>query len=397
MDPVLVLNSGSSSVKFAMYEANTLLLHGELDRIGNAPVFAGTDAEGSHLQGPDLTRNPPRDPGAAALLLLPWLVKVAGRTPAVVGHRIVHGGAHRTAPERATPALLEELAALAPLAPLHQPHNLAPVQALLEQQPDLPQVLCFDTAFHRTQDPLAERFALPAALHDAGIRRYGFHGLSYESIAAALPAVAGRGLASGRVVAAHLGNGASLCAMRGGRSVATTMGFTALDGLPMGTRCGALDPGVVLYLIQERGMSPAEVERLLYYESGLKGVSGVSSDVRDLLASNLPSARLALDLYAHRIRRGIAEMAATLQGLDAVVFTGGVGRHQAPVRAAVCEGLAWLALELDPDANARHAARISTSSSKIAVFVVPDDESSIIAAAAYDLTCDTRGFGERRR
>jgi len=382
--PVLVLNAGSSSVKFALYENGGPVLAGEVDRIGLAPTFAASDAGGQHLPGPDLTRDPPADPGEAALRLLPWLTKTMGGPPAAVGHRVVHGGASRHAPERATAALLEELAALTPLAPLHQPHNLAPVRALMKGQPDLPQILCFDTAFHRTQDPLAERFALPIALHEAGIKRYGFHGLSYDSIARGLPGIAGPELGASRVVAAHLGNGASLCAMRAGRSVASSMGFTALDGLMMGSRCGTLDAGVVLHLIRERGMTPDAVERLLYAESGLKGVSGLSSDVRDLLASDAPAAHVALDLYAHRIRRGIAEMAAVLEGLDAVVFTGGVGRHQAPVRAAVCGGLGWLGLELDPNANDRHGPRISAPGSRIAAFVVPDDENGVIAAAARE-------------
>jgi acetate kinase len=385
MAPILVLNAGSSSVKFAAYEGGAPRLRGELDRIGLAPVFSATDAAGRAVPGPDLARDPPADPGAAALRLLPWLAGALGGPPAAVGHRVVHGGARRAAPERATPALVEELSALSPLAPLHQPHNLAPVRALMAEQPGLPQVLCFDTAFHRTQDPLAERFAIPAALHEGGIRRYGFHGLSYESLARALPGVAGAGHAAGRVVAAHLGNGASLCAMRGGRSVATSMGFTALDGLMMGTRCGALDPGVVIHLIRERGMTPDAVERLLYTGSGLKGVSGLSSDVRDLLASEAPAARLALDLYVHRIRRGIAEMTAVLEGLDAVVFTGGVGVHQAPVRAAVCRGLGWLGLDLDAAANAAGASRISAPGSRVAAFVVADDENGVIAEAAHRL------------
>jgi acetate kinase len=354
MGAVLALNTGSSSVKFAVYEGTAQVLHGEVDRIPRAPILVAVDALGAAVEGPELSRDPPADAGAAALRLLPWLVEATGHAVTAVGHRVVHGGTRRSAPERATPALLAELDALAPLAPLHQPHNLAAVRALLESRPALPQALCFDTAFHRTQDPLVERFALPAALHEAGIRRYGFHGLSYESIAAALPGVAGAVLASGRVVAAHLGNGASLCAMRGGRSVATSMGFTALDGLMMGTR-------------------------------GLLGVSGISSDVRDLLASGRAEARLALDLYAHCIRRGVAEMAAVLEGLDALVFTGGVGRHQAPVRAAVCERLAWLGLRLDTEANARHGPLISAAGSRVAAFVLPDDENAVIAAAARAL------------
>ena len=274
-------------------------------------------------------------------------------------------GPHRAAPERATPALLRELEGLAPLAPLHQPHNLAPVRALLERAPDLPQIL-LRPRLPPHPGPLAERFALPAALHDGGIRRYGFHGLSYESLASALSSLAPQA-ALGRVVAAHLGNGASLCAMRGGCSVATTMGFTALDGLLMGTRCGALDPGVVLHLIRERGMTPEAVERLLYRESGLKGVSGVSSDLRDLLASDAPAARLAIDLFVHRIVREAAGMAAVLGELDALVSTAGIGLHQPAVRAAVCDGLGFLGAAVDDAANARPMRATAPASARPAL------------------------------
>ena len=381
MSAVLVLNAGSSSVKFALYEGEHAALRGEVDRIGIAPVLGAVDADGDAAQAPPgLLDPPPRDPGEAALRLLPWLTGLGGGLRGV-GHRVVHGGAAHAGPVLATQAMLAELEALAPLAPLHQPHNLAPVRALLGRKPSLPQVLCFDTAFHRTQDPLAERFALPAALHDQGIRRYGFHGLSYESVAARLREAAPEA-AAGRVVAAHLGAGASLCAMRGGRSVATTTGFTALDGLPMGTRCGALDPGVVLHLIRGRGMAPDAVEALLYKESGLKGVSGISSDVRDLLASGAPSARLALDLFVHRIVREAAGMAAALGGLDALVFTAGIGLHQPAIRAAVCRGLGFFGAAVDETANARNAARISPAGAAVQVLVVKNDENLAIARHA---------------
>ena len=295
-----------------------------------------------------------------------------------VGHRVVHGGMRHAEPVVVDAALLAELRRLEPLAPLHQPHNLAPIAAMLERAPGLPQVACFDTAFHRTIPEIAQMFGLPHAMHEAGIRRYGFHGLSYEYVASVLPDLDARA-AAGRTVVMHLGNGASLCALQGGRSIATTMGFTAVEGLLMGTRTGSLDPGVVLYLMDERGMSAREIESLLYSKSGLLGVSGVSSDMRTLLASDAPGARLAVDLYCYRIRRELGSMAAALGGLDAIVFTAGVGENAAAIREAVCRDAAWLGVELDAPANARGDDRIAPGASRVAVWRVATDEERMIA------------------
>jgi acetate kinase len=284
-------------------------------------------------------------------------------------------------PELVTPELMTELESLVPLAPLHQPHNLAPIRAAMSVNPDLPQVACFDTAFHRSVPELAQAFALPREFHDAGVRRYGFHGLSYEYIASVLPDAAPE-IAEGRVVVAHLGNGASLCALRGGASVATTMGFTALDGLPMGTRCGQLDPGVVLYLIEQKGMQPAAVGDVLYRRSGMLGLSGLSSDFRDLLGSETPDAQFAIAVFCYRVAREIGSLAAALAGLDGVVFTAGVGENAAAVRARVCEACAWLGVELSDSANAAHGPRISVARSRVAAYVVPTNENLMIARHA---------------
>jgi acetate kinase len=304
-----------------------------------------------------------------------WL---AGRRLAAIGHRVVHGGPKYAAPARVTPELLDELAAFIPLAPLHQPHNLSPIRAALERNPGLPQVACFDTAFHRTIPEVAQVFALPEEMAERGIRRYGFHGLSYEYIASVLPQAAPE-IAAGRVVVAHLGNGASLCALDAGRSMATTMGFSALDGLPMGTRCGQLDPAVVLHLMTAEGMDAAAVEGLLYRKSGMLGLSGVSSDFRDLLASDHPRARFAIEVFVYQIARNLASLAGALGGLDGIVFTAGVGENAAPIRDAVCRACAWMGVDLDPAANAARRPRISTPGSRIGVHVIPTDENLMIA------------------
>ena len=374
-----VINAGSSSLKFALYEGDSCVLSGQVEGIGVRPALSARNAAGTTVPGPDLTRAPPATPAEALLLLLPWLRdRIGGRAIAALGHRVVHGGPRHARPERVTPALLEELTMLEPLAPLHQPHNLAPIRAALAKNPDLPQVACFDTAFHRTMPEVAQAFAIPYALAEKGVRRYGFHGLSYEYIASRLPEAAPE-IAGGRVVVAHLGNGASLCALQAGRSVATTMGFSALDGLPMGTRCGELDPAVVLFLMQRGGMEPAEVEDLLYRRSGMLGLSGISSDFRDLLASPEPRARFAIEVFVHRVARSTGSLAAALGGLDGIVFTAGVGENAAPIRAAVCEACAWLGVDLDPAANAAHGPRITRPGSRVAAFVVPTDESLMIA------------------
>ena len=379
---VLALNAGSSSVKFALFAAGegdrlARAAHGQIEGIGGAPRFLAHDPAGAALVDRRFPEGSTHEDLLGALLGFVG-AQLDGAALRAVGHRVVHGGTRFDRPVLVTEPILAALAALIPLAPLHQPHNLAPIRAIAATRPDLPQVACFDTGFHHAMPELATRFALPRALTEAGIRRYGFHGLSYEFIARRLRVLA-PGLAAGRVIAAHLGNGASLCAMADGRSVDTTMGFTALDGLMMGTRSGNLDPGVVLHLIAQRGMTAASVEDLLYHRSGLLGVSGVSNDMRTLLASPDPRAAEAVDLFVFRIARETGALTASLGGLDGLVFTAGIGEHAAPVREAVCARLAWLGVRLDPVANARGAGRISAPDSAVAVWVVPTDEEAMIA------------------
>jgi acetate kinase len=316
---------------------------------------------------------------------MPWArERLGARHLAALGHRVVHGGLRYSRPARVTPELLAELEALVPLAPLHEPHNLAPIRMAQRLNPDLPQVACFDTAFHRTAPDVAQAFALPYALYEEGVRRYGFHGLSYEYIASVLPAQA-PDIADGRVVVLHLGNGCSACALKARVSIATTMGFTALDGLPMGTRCGALDPGVVLHLIQQKGMTADALVDLLYRRSGMLGLSGVSSDFRELLASPEPRARFALAVFYDRVTREIGSLAAALGGLDAIVFTAGIGENAAAVRNAICRGCGWLGLELDEVANREHRTRISSPASRVAAYVLNTDENLMIARHARAL------------
>ncbi len=374
-----IFNAGSSSLKFSLFAGDSCLFNGQVDGIGVRPVVKARDAAGVAIAGPDLTDSPPETPGAALLMLLPWLrERLGGRPLAGLGHRVVHGGPDHDRPERVTPALLQALEQLSPLAPLHQPHNLSPIRAALEKAPQLPQVACFDTAFHRGMPEIAQVFALPHEMAAKGIRRYGFHGLSYEYIASVLPRAA-PALAEGRAVVAHLGNGASLCAMRNGRSVATTMGFSALEGLPMGTRCSELDPGAVLYLLEQEGMTPAAVQDLLYRRSGMLGLSGVSSDFRELLSSQDPRARFAIEVFVYRVARGVGSLAAALGGLDGLVFTAGVGENAAPIRAAVCRACAWLGVQVDEAANTAHGPRITRSDSPVAAYVIPTDENLMIA------------------
>jgi acetate kinase len=319
---------------------------------------------------------------------MPWAREKLGNRPlAAVGHRVVHGGMHYSRPARVTPELLAELEKLVPLAPLHEPFNLAPIKMAMSLDPELPQVACFDTAFHRTAPEVEQAFALPYSFYEEGIRRYGFHGLSYEYIASVLPERAPE-IAEGRVVVAHLGNGCSACAMRAGVSVATTMGFTALDGLPMGTRCGELDAGVVLHLIQQKGMSAQELVDLLYRRSGMLGLSGVSADFRELLASDEPRARFAVEVFCYRVAGHIASLASALGGLDGIVFTAGVGENAAPVRSAICRACAWLGVELDEKANNEHGQRISTPASRVGAYVIKTDENLMIARHARALLGD---------
>jgi acetate kinase len=374
-----VVNAGSSSLKFSVYEGDARLLDGQVDGIGVRPAAKARDGAGAALPPPDLGATPPATPADALVAIMPWLNdRLGGRGFAALGHRVVHGGPHHATPCRVTPELLVELDALSPLAPLHQPHNLAPIRAAMARAPRLPQVACFDTAFHRTIPEVAQVFALPYEMAERGIRRYGFHGLSYDYIATVLPRAA-PAIAGGRVVVAHLGNGASLCAMRAGRSMATTMGFSALDGLPMGTRCGQLDPAVVLHLLTTEGMEIAAVEALLYRRSGMLGLSGVSSDFRELLASDEPRARFAIEVFVHQVARNVASLAAALGGLDGIVFTAGVGENAAPIRAAICRACAWLGVELDEAANAARAPCITTPASRVAAHVIPTDENLMIA------------------
>ncbi|MGC2523039.1 MAG: acetate/propionate family kinase [Stellaceae bacterium] len=377
-----VINAGSSSLKFSFYEGDRPILTGQVEGIGAHPSAIAAGADGKKLAPPDLGTKPPTAPSEVLPAILPWARERLGyRRLAALGHRVVHGGLHHSRPARVTAELLAELEALVPLAPLHEPHNLAPIKMAMSLNPDLPQVACFDTAFHRTASEVEQAFALPYTLYDEGIRRYGFHGLSYEYIASVLPERAPE-IANSRVIVAHLGNGCSACAMRNRVSIATTMGFTALDGLPMGTRCGELDAGVVLHLIQQKGMSAEQLVDLLYRRSGMLGLSGISSDFRELLASDDPRARFAIDVFCYRVARHIGSLAAALGGLDGIVFTAGVGENAAPVRAAICHACAWLGLELDETANREHRERISTAASRVAAFVINTDENRMIARHA---------------
>jgi acetate kinase len=383
-DRILVLNAGSSSIKFSLFAAGdepALEVRGEVERLAGegAPRFVARRPDGSVAAERRWPERTPLGHAGALEALLAFVRGSAGDAPlAGVGHRVVHGGPAFLGPARVDEEVLARLQTFVPLAPLHQPHNLRPIRLLRELAPALPQVACFDTAFHRTLSPVAERFALPEELHEAGLRRYGFHGLSYEHVAEALPAL-DAGAARGRTVVMHLGNGASMCALSAGRSVATTMGFSVLDGLVMGTRCGALDPGVVLWLAGERGLAPRAIEELLYDRSGLLGVSGLSSDMRTLLASDDPRAGLAVDLFVYRISRELGSLAAALGGLDAIVFTGGIGENAAEIRERVCHDAAWLGVELDPAANAAGGPRITARASRVAGFVVAADEELTIA------------------
>ncbi len=379
-DAILVLNAGSSSVKFALFAADTLLplCRGGIEGIGSRARFGGAAGAQAHLFENDLPEA--SDHATATHWLLDRIRRADGVRLIAAGHRVVHGGPDFAAPVVIDEAVMSALDALIPLAPAHQPHNLSAIRAVKSAWPDLPQVACFDTAFHRTMPRLAQIFAIPHELTDQGLVRYGFHGLSYGHIADVLPEIAGE-RARGRVIVAHLGHGASLCALHGGRSVATTMGFTALDGLMMGMRCGAIDAGLVLHLIEQRGMAPAEVSEILNRRSGLLGVSGVSNDARTLLASNDPRAAEALDLFAYRVVREAGSMMAALGGLDAFVFTAGIGERSARIRSAIAEGLAWTGIHLDAARNAANETRISADDATVPVYVVPADEELPIARA----------------
>ena len=378
---IAVLNAGSSSIKFALYEAGRdgpLLYRGQVERLGAAAHLKAVNAKGEVAAEREWPKGALDHRGATNEIIRLCREMLAGRPVIAVGHRVVHGGEAFSGPARIDATVLAKLARLVPLAPLHQPHNLAPIEAIAEAAPHIPQVACFDTAFHRTQPALAQEFALPRDLTAAGVRRYGFHGLSYDYIVTRLKETE-PDLARARLVIAHLGNGASLCAVHEGRSVASTMGFTAVDGLMMGTRTGALDPGVLLYLMQERGLDAAAIEDLLYRKSGLLGVSGLSADMRTLRQAGTAPAREAIALFVYRIVREIGSHAAALGGLDAIVFTAGIGENDPATRAEVVAGCEWLGVHLDEARNRLGAGRISRNDSRVSAWVVPTDEERMIA------------------
>lgn len=379
---ILTFNAGSSSLKFALFKADADQLEagpkGMIEDIGTAPHLLTTDVRGNVIAE--------RHWSAATLDYSQLIEEVMAWTEAqpdsenliAVGHRVVHGGPDHDKPQAVTPALLADLERLVPLAPLHEPHNIAPMRAIAQSRPALPQVACFDTAFHHDMPVVATRFAIPRRYETEGVRRYGFHGLSYEYISGRLRESA-PDLARGRIIAAHLGNGASLCAMRDGRSIDTTMGFSALDGLVMGTRCGELDPGVILYFLQQHGMRPEDIQDLLYNQSGLLGLSGISADMRTLLDSKDARAREAIKLFVFRLAREIGALTSSLGGLDGLVFTAGIGEHAPDIRAMVCKKLEWLGVKINPDANRYNQTVISQRDSNPQVLVIPTNEELMIA------------------
>ncbi|MBS0638325.1 MAG: acetate/propionate family kinase [Acetobacteraceae bacterium] len=378
---VVVLNAGSSSIKFAIHDLADApaRFRGQIEAIGVAPVLKARDSEGKVVAEHSWPADGLNHEAATRELIGTINTLLGGDRIAAVGHRVVHGGINYAAPVRVTDAVLADLDKLVPLAPLHQPHNLAPIRAIAAHAPNLPQVACFDTAFHRSQPPVVQAFGLPRSYFEQGVRRYGFHGLSYEYIASRLSEVA-PGLAAGRVVVGHLGNGASLCAMHAGRSIASTMGFTAVEGLLMGTRCGSIDPGVLIYLMDSEGLDARGIEALIYRKSGLLGVSGgISSDMRTLRSSAAPEAKEAIALFVHRIVREAGSLAAAMGGIDGIVFTAGIGENDAATRLEVMRGCAWLGVVPDEGANEAGRHRISAAGSPVSVWVIPTDEERMIA------------------
>jgi acetate kinase len=388
---ILALNAGSTSLKFSLFaitrdtDSLSLLYRGGVEGINGETRFLVHNAMGQRQEDEQLLAKAAISHEEALHVLLEWIeCHEAGLRLISVGHRVVHGGTLYSAPMLVDAAVLTSLEQLVPLAPLHQPHNLAAIRAIARIRPHIPQVACFDTAFHHTQPAVAQAFALPRDVTALGVKRYGFHGLSYEYIASILPSYVGAG-ADGRVVIAHLGGGASMCALRGRRSIGTSMGFTALDGLPMGTRCGALDPGVILYLLREQRMTLSDVTDLLYHRSGLLGVSGKSGEMRELLASDSPYAAEAIDLFVYRIGRELGSLVAVLGGLDILVFTGGIGEHAVPIRARICQDAQWLGVCLHEEANRAGGPKISTEDSAVSVWAIPTNEDMMIARHTYDV------------
>ena len=384
---ILVINAGSSSIKFAVFTTGMVeRLKGGLEGIGTLPHFIARDGGGSVVADDVWSEIGKEDVQGLIQRLIAWLdIHMGTGTLAAIGHRVAIGGLAHSRPSRVTPALLGRLRELAALAPLHQPRNIEPIESLLKSHPQVPQVACYDTAFHRTLPHVAQMYALPKALRDAGACRYGFHGLSYEYITGKL-AETNPQIAKGRVVVAHLGSGASLCALKDGKSIATTMGFSPLSGLVMATRPGDLDPGLMIWLARERGLSPDDLEAMLYHDSGLKGVSGLSGDMRDLLASPTTEARQAVELFVYRVSTELGALAAALGGLDALVFTAGIGENAASVRNMICERAAWLGIEIDEVANRHNALRISKDDSAVAALVIPTDEELMVACHTVQLT-----------
>lgn len=400
MDAILVVNAGSSSVKFQIFDQKASgdpqrLIKGQFDGIGTRPRLRAEARDGKPLIDKTYMAQEIADVATAIGAAGSWLRETQKIELAAVGHRVVHGGPDYDRAVAIDKDVLKRLEQFSSLAPLHQPNNLAPIRTLLARWPELLQVACFDTAFHRSHGPLADRYAIPERFYQEGVRRYGFHGLSYEYIAGRLPELS-PAIAKGRVIVAHLGSGASMCALANGRSVESTMGFTALDGLPMGTRPGQIDPGVLLYLIAQKGMSAKDVEDLLYRQSGLKGLSGISNDMRELEASASPAAALAIDYFVYRIALNAGMLAAALNGLDAFIFTAGIGENSASIRARVAEKLAWLGVDFDADANKSGGPLISKPHSKVAVYVIGTDEELMIARHTVSLLSRTARVADQK-
>lgn len=400
MDNILVVNAGSSSVKFQVFAVDSegrlsRQIKGQVDGIGSRPRLRATGVSGDKLADRAYPIENVADVPAALRMAAEWLRDEHRVVPLAVGHRVVHGGPDYDRPVLVDHNVVSRLDRYSTLAPLHQPHNLAPIRSLLANFPSLPQVACFDTAFHRDHADVADHYAIPHRLHEEGVRRYGFHGLSYEYIAKTLPKVAPE-IANGRIIVAHLGSGASMCALRGGRSVESTMGFTALDGLPMGTRPGQIDPGVVLYLLSTKGMSATAVQDFLYRECGLKGLSGISNDMRELQESSDPRATFAVEYFVYRAALNVGMLAAALQGVDAFVFTAGIGENSVSIRARIAERLGWLGVALDPLENGRHAFLISRPETT-PVYVIPTDEELMIAQHTLSLLWSRRSSQTREK